>query len=484
MTRMHTWLISISLVLLSTAPQAQGGGKPRPESLPQPAVVSAQADLSTVLGRPTANTITVSVLSAMAREGYVEYESTGVFDQRTAQTVFPAGTPVELTLQNLKADTAYAYRLCTRKVGDAAFTPGDAHAFHTQRAPGSAFTFCIQGDSHPERPQQHDPALYAQTLLAAAADHPDFYLTSGDDFSVDTLRSITADTVRGPYLRQRDSLSLIGQSASLFLVNGNHEQAALCNLDGTADNVAVWAQTARNRLFPQPAPDAFYTGDAQPIEHIGLLRDYYAWTWGDALFVVIDPYWHTRVPVDNVRGSREHGTRDLWQVTLGDAQYQWLKSTLEKSTAKYKFVFTHHVMGTMRGGTDIADLYEWGGIDRNGADRFAEKRPTWSLPIHQLFVKTGVSIFFQGHDHLFAHQQLDGVVYQTLPDPANPNYVMSNENAYRTGDTLPGSGYLRVTVAPAQVTVAYIRQYLPKDETADHHSGDVAFRYTVPARKP
>jgi len=493
MIRLHTWVICIGMALLSTALLAQGAGKPRPRPQPQPAMVSAQVDISTVLGRPTATSITINVLSAMAREGYVEYSSKpDVYEQCTPTTTFPAGTPVEITLQNLKVDTAYTYRLCARKVGDATFTPSDTHPFHTQRAPGSAFTFCIQGDSHPERPQQHDPALYAQTLLAAAADRPDFYLTIGDDFSVDTLREINADTVRAPYLHQRYCLSLIGQSAPLFLVNGNHEQAALCNLDGTANNVAVWAQTARNSLFPQPAPDAFYTGDVQPVEHIGLLRDYYAWTWGDALFVVIDPYWHSKSPVDNIFGSRDKGDkgnqggkgRNLWEVTLGDAQYQWLKATLEQSTAKYKLVFAHHVMGTMRGGIDIAGLYEWGGKDRNGTDRFAEKRPTWSLPIHQLFVKTGVTIFFQGHDHLFAHQQLDGVTYQTLPEPADPNYALYFDTAYRSGEKFPNSGYVRVSVAPDKVTVAYIRQYLPNDEMANHKSGEVAFSYTVPARKP
>ena len=32
------------------------------------------------------------------------------------------------------------------------------------------------------------------------------------------------------------------------------------------------------------------------------------------------------------------------------------RSTLEQSTAKYKFVFAHHVMGTQRGGTDVAQI--------------------------------------------------------------------------------------------------------------------------------
>ncbi len=85
--------------------------------------------------------------------------------------------------------------------GELVFTAGPEHWFHTQRAPGRTFTFEIQGDSHPERPQMFDPMLYAQTLCAAAADRPDVYMTIGDDFSVDTLRAIDAEAVHQIYLR-------------------------------------------------------------------------------------------------------------------------------------------------------------------------------------------------------------------------------------------------------------------------------------------
>ncbi|MEI7771169.1 MAG: hypothetical protein WCI67_14345 [Chloroflexales bacterium] len=42
------------------------------------------------------------------------------------------------------------------------------------------------------------------------------------------------------YRAQRQWLGLVGASAPLFLVNGNHEQAALVNLDGTPDNTAAY----------------------------------------------------------------------------------------------------------------------------------------------------------------------------------------------------------------------------------------------------
>ena len=174
--------------------------------------------------------------------------------------------------------------------------------------------------------------------------------------------------------------------------------------------------------------------------------------------------------------------RNLWQITLGDAQYAWLKKTLESSTAKYKFVFAHHVMGTGRGAVEVADGYEWGGRDPRGGATFKDKRPNWEMPIHQLFVKTGVTIFFQGHDHLFAHQEKDGVVYQETPNPADLTYTAFNRDAYRSGDVLPNTGHLLVNVSPAGVKVDYIRSFLSKDETDGHKDGELAFSYTVKPR--
>jgi len=362
-----------------------------------------------------------------------------------------------------------------------------------------------------------------------AKERPDLYFMMGDDFSIERLiarKTASQAAVDEIYAGQRPFLKRVTGSTSLFLVNGNHEEAAQFLLNGTPNNPAVYAAKARIKYYPLPAPDAFYSGNTHPLEHVGLLRDYYAWTWGDALFVVIDPYWHSSVLVDNTPGGgggdrkgggrrREPGegkgggrkggggdagnrrqddrgnasraagrNRDMWSITLGDAQYAWLRRTLKASNARYKFVFAHHVMGTGRGAVEGADFYEWGGKDPRGAATFKEKRPNWELPIHQLMVKTGVTIFFQGHDHLFARQQKDGVVYQEVPNPADLTYTAFNSNAYRSGDILPNTGHLLVTVAPDQVRVDYIRSYLPQDEKPDHKHGEVAFSYTVKGRAP
>ena len=106
-------------------------------------------------------------------------------------------------------------------------------------------------------------------------------------------------------------------------------------------------------------------------------------------------------------------------------------------------------------------MYEWGGRNRRGIDEFKSRRPGWEMPIHSLLVKHKVSIVFQGHDHLFARQMLDGVTYQTLPQPADPNYASGFSDAYLSGDRLPNSGRLRVSVTPQKLTVEYLPSYLP-----------------------
>ena len=460
--------------------QAQGG--PRPREWPPTFTPSHPADI--ILGRPTGTSIVLSVLFDGDAKAVVVYGTQmAALSARTEVKSFKRDQPLEVMLEELKPDTRYYYQL--QLLDGATDRPVVEGTFHTRRTPGSTFTFEIQGDSHPERSEENDPTLYTQTLRAADADHPDFYVCMGDDFSVDTLRTANAETVARRYRLQRPFLGLVARCAPVFLVNGNHEQAAGCYLDGTASNIAVWAQMARNRFFPQPEPDDFYTGDTTPVPFIGPLRDYYAWTWGDALCVVIDPYWHSPTPVDNVVFGHGPRTRDRWTTTLGDEQYKWLKKTLESSDAKYKFVFAHHVLGTGRGGIENADLFEWGGRNRRGDWEFGQRRPGWQLPIHQLMATNGVTIFFQGHDHVFARQQLDGVVYQTLPEPADPNYAFSGwASDYRSGDILPNSGRARVTVAPDKVTVEYIRSWLPKDETDKHKNGEVSYHYSIPATHP
>lgn len=267
-------------------------------------------------------------------------------------------------------------------------------------------------------------------------------------------------------------------------------------LDGSQTSPAVLAGNARLKYYPLPAPDNFYSGNTTEIPGVGLPRDYYSWTWGDALFVTLDPYWHSANAVDNVAGTlvtedqpagggkKGGGTAgkasNLWNIGIGDEQYFWLQKTLSSSTAKYKFVFAHHVMGTGRGAVEVSTNYEWGGKDPKGQTTFEKERPTWELPIHDLMVKHGVNIFFQGHDHIFVTQERDGLIYQSMPNPADDTFSLFNDSAYKSGTKAPNSGHVRVTVSPTVAKVEYFLAARSKDVSRKNLT--VAHSYTVKPR--
>jgi hypothetical protein len=91
---------------------------------------------------------------------------------------------------------------------------------------------------------------------------------------------------------------------------------------------------------------------------------------------------------------------------------------------------------------------------------------------------------FHGHDHLYAHQVLDGIAYQEVPQPSASNTAsgptLARDYHYNSGVILSSSGHLRVTVAASGVTVQYVRAWLPASETAQRKNGQVDDAWTIP----
>jgi hypothetical protein len=287
-------------------------------------------------------------------------------------------------------------------------------------------------------------------LKRAAADKPLFHVDLGDTFMSEKLtnRAVAAQQ----YLDQHRYFNLLG--TTLHLVIGNHDGESGRYLDDTTNNLAMWSRAMRTRYFPEPlAPDG---------------RNYYAWQTNNALFVVLDPFWFT---------PRARRTDDNWVWTLGKEQYDWLQRTLETSAAPFKFIFIRHLGGGSdrqgRGGSEVAPFYEWGGKNADGSAGFAAHRPGWTAPIHQLLVQNHVTAVFHGHDHLYAKQELDGIVYQEVPQPGDPKGSPRSaaEYGYTHGVILGSSGYLRVTVSPEKATVEYLR--------SKPTSSEIAHAYTI-----
>lgn len=462
--------------------------------------------IDVVLARPTQSSIAVSVAcyETQPQEGYVEFRRADAapISKSPAQPL-PTGTPVLFTLDGLSPDTAYVYRVRHRRVGGAAgggtstgeYVSTEYFTFHTPRASGNGagFTFTIQADSHLD--QGVEPKVYEQTLANMLAAKPDFMIDLGDTFMTDKRgRDFKASLPQ--YDAQRYYFSRIAHSAPLFMVLGNHDGEKGTSGTG-ADDIGPWSYEQRTSRFPAPttadgplANGTFYTGATAMKDGVG--SHYYAFEWGDALFIVLDPYWST---TDRIRGggggagSRGGGggergggggqggqrpndeplkpTDSSWTSTLGRAQYDWLTKTLEGTSAKYRFVFIHHLVGGMggaesRGGVESSPYFEWGGKNADGSPGFATHRRGWAMPIHDLLVKHKVSAVFHGHDHLYVNSQRDGVVYQCVPQPGNlrGNTRTATQYGYTSG-TLHGSpGHVRVRVEAEKTTVEFVRTAL------------------------
>ena len=440
------FVIGCSVTAFAQVPQNHG----QPAAVFNVAVPTHLYDL--ILTRPEKDSVTVSVLSYQELEGFVAYGMhPGVYSSKTPVRQLMKGEPVEWRLAGLHADTLYYYQFHSRLSGTGGqFIPSSEYSFHTARPPGSSFVFTLTADAHLD--EHTSPEVYLQTLANIRADKADFHMDLGNLFMTD--KHANREEAAQQYLAQRYYLGQIGCSIPIFLALGTHDGESSRYDDGSDDCLAVWSNLIRKRYFPNPVPDAFYSGDNTASPYRGLLQNYYSWEWGDALFVVLDPFSYS---------IRQRGGGDGWGWSLGLEQYRWLGQTLAQSRAKLKIVFVHNLLSgdqASRGGVEIAPFNEWGGRNRDGSEGFKEHRPGWDAPVHQVLVRNHVTAVFKAHDNFYARQELDGIVYQMVPQPsfAGTDRIRDLEAyGYKKGIFQGNSGHVRVTVTPDKATVDYIR---------------------------
>ena len=436
-----------------------------------------------LLGRPTDTSVTIDAKATKPLEVFYEYGTkSGTYSGKTPAKVYGSEDPFNVFIDGLKPNTEYYYRMRYREPDAKVFAMRAEHSFHTARPAGSTYTYVLQFDPH--MMEDNNEEAYKSTLRKMLADHPDFMIDLGDNFFVDREKPATQKHIVERVELLRSYYDLLNHSVPLFLALGNHEGEWGRNLDGTDHNVAVMDTIQRKRYFPNQVPNAFYSGSTREEAIVGLRQANYAWTWGDATFIVLDPYWN-RPKAPEMEGD--------WFTTLGKEQYDWLRKTLETSHAKYKFIFSHNLIGgldmkgLMRGGIETVKYTEMGGHNYDGTWGWDKARPGWYKPIHQLLVENNATIYFHGHDHLYVHQELDGMTYQEGPMPSRRGKFDATKSAkdynYTHGTVLGGSGYIRVKVSPDDVKVDYVQTYLPDEEDATHKDGQVADSYTLKARK-
>ncbi len=495
---------------------------------------------ATILGAefltlPKSDGVTLNLIASVDQEVFVEYGMLpGKYTASTTPATFNVDNakpefknPIRIPITGLQPDTEYYYRVRHRNVGASFYSARGERSFHTARPRGTSFTFTVTADPHID--VNTDMQLFWRAMANISLDRPDIHLDVGDIFMTDKLAdgllgvppkwgggvTINQTSINNRAILFRNAFERACHSIPFFFGLGNHEAEYGYLFNAAADkqnNIPAWDLKARKAFYPAPTPDAFYNGNPTPKDYsggtLGLLEDYYAFEWGEAMFIMLDPFWNTL--------TNPNSANDAWKWSLGKVQYDWLRDTLKNSSARYKFVFMHHIVGgstqaiiggvptaqyAARGGIEVSDKYEWGGKNADGSAGFATQRPGWDMPIHDLLVQNKVNVVFHGHDHLYGYQVKDGIVYLECPQPGTPNYsslgsavdgqyvdLGANSSSY----LLPNSGHIRVTVGPDQAVADYVRSYrtgtdpMPpdassvfNDETITRHNRDVSHSFVL-----
>lgn len=389
-----------------------------------PSSLSA-SPITTKLLSSSSNYISINVTSSSAAKAYIEYGYTKTkYTEKTSVQTLAKAKVVTFTLSNLKAESKIYYRVryaLGSKTTFSALPQGSA----TTAKVGEDFVFAVQADPHMD--QASSAEVYTATLNQIVKSNPAFLIDLGDIFMTDKLQDKSEANIRQRFELMKGFYDKLN-GIPFYFVLGNH--------DGELGYSNFNTKKYRKEYFPAQ------TGELA----------YYSFTSPGALHIVLDIFTYTTTnPKD-----------DGWQWTLGKTQYDWLKTTLESSTAQHKFVYVHHLLygnAQSRGGVEIAKYNEWGGKNRDGSEGFAANRPGWSKPVHQLLVDNGVDFVFKGHDHIYVKQELDGIIYQTLPQPSHPGNKTSSaaEYGYVSGKAIGGSGFLKLTTNSSSIKVDFIR---------------------------
>ena len=122
-------------------------------------------------------------------------------------------------------------------------------------------------------------------------------------------------------------------------------------------------------------------------------KSYYSVSEGDTLFIMLN----TEIP-----GERSE---------VAGVQFEWLEGEL-KRPFKYKFVFLHE---------PPFPFFPGHGLDRhrNARDR-----------LHEMFVRSGVSLVVSGHDHVYHRSTRDGISYVIASGGGGKRYLSASNSAF------------------------------------------------------
>ena len=387
-------------------------------------VLAATPVIKIGIAKRSTTEITFSVEAMETVKCYLEYGyAKDSLKNKSAILSISKKSPKNIVVSALTPGTVLFYRVRYLTSKSKSYLATQISSIKTDQVL-STNTFAIQADPHMD--QNSSEEVYLGTLKEVVKVAPAFLMDLGDIFMVDKLQDKSEKNIRERFELMKGYYGNLG-SVPLKITLGNH--------DGELGYSKFNTKNYRKEYFPEQ------TGELA----------YYSFEGPGQLHIVLDPFTYTT----------ENPKDDGWQWTLGKVQYDWLVKTLQASTAPHKFIYIHHLLvgnAQSRGGVEIAHLNEWGGKSNDGSYGFDQYRPGWGKPIHTLLVENKVGFVFKGHDHLYVKQELDGIIYQTVPQPSHPGDKLDvKQYGYLSGKGVGGSGFIKVRTEGAVADVDFVK---------------------------
>ncbi len=387
---------------------------------------------------------------------------------------------ITIDATGLTADTTYYWQAEWRTAAGQIWYPfpGGRGKFSTLASAGQSYTVAFIADHHVGKYQAdgntngfgvdieganetaHGPNhrwRLEHAMRDIVEQDPDAIIDMGDSWYADAATATRSWVPMGCQM-----MSPLFRTAPYYLVLGNHEAEGPWNQAAGTQNDQKKNTICRKAVIPNPTSTTYSEGGESQVPNtngisngagwatqagwipaltagenpltyynnsiresankLGVsgqaLENYYAFTWGDALWVVLDSDRYS------LNSADDQTTGSYPTNSLGTSQLAWLETTLAASTATWKFVLSHRLLGGLPGKPNTCDTNWWyargSGASVAPSTASSDSRTEeWTL--HQLLQQYNVTAYISSHDHVFGHSRTGSVNYLKVPTASGFN---------------------------------------------------------------
>jgi predicted phosphodiesterase len=421
-------------------------------SSPALAATNAPAEspllLPPLLSRPTETSIRITALSREPLAKVVlelRRNDKGNWERQPAPLQLSAHDVLDWTVNSLSPATRYQYRVLLNASADAgagadkSLRPLATGSFRTQRNRPASYTAVLLTDAHTGSFAEGSGPVRTldKVVQNASRAQPEFVLDLGDNVAWPGSREYaqkSPDEAVEAYARYRRQLGPLLINSPYFAAIGNWSGES-----GKFPEKSIATMAAvRQAFLPGPNHLTYPQGGSER-------EDYYAFSWGDVLYVVLNIQTYSKPSQPDELPSLIMDVNQSTEWTLGEKQMAWFAKTLRKAKERFRFVCMHHPAGG-NAGNPANTIYGRGGARAWNTGEQAR--------IHALMKKHRVQIFFYGHDHVFVDDVVDGIHYALPGSCGAPWKFTKEETGYER--FWPDSGHAQLEVTPEKATVSFI----------------------------